>query len=434
MEISIYYKFILTFVLVLMAARITGEIFERYLKQPPVLGELIAGVIIGPFALGAFAHDPIILNFATVSAFGVEHFNIMEIISEIAVIVLLFEAGVETDVRSFLQQGVTGALVAVAGVILPFLLGFGITWWLFPEEGIVGWLFMGAVLTATSIGITVRILMEMGKLQTKEGTTILVGAVIDDIIGIVVLSIVVAISGMLKGGAEVDGGAIALDALKIGAIGFAVWFALLMVGVRFNKYISRFFLNPFKKSGTAPIFALIVGFLIAWAVTKVQLHPVVGAYVAGLMFSACGEKEEIIEKTRPIMLFLAPFFFAYCGMQVNVPLLIPGLGIACLLLVAAILGKMIGCYIPARFQGKLSHNSAMVVGIGMVPRGEVGLIVASVGLLAGAIEETLYGAAVFVSLLSTLVTPAMLKPFLKRMPLVGEPEVASSNPEPTDSS
>lgn len=416
MELSIYYKFILTFALVLIAARIMGEVFERYLKQPPVLGELIAGVIIGPFALGSFINDPVILNFATISAFGVEHFNVMEVISEIAVVVLLFVAGAETDVNAFMRQGLTGALVALGGVIFPFVFGYVITWILYPEKGLSGWLFMGAVLTATSIGITVRILMEMGKLQTKEGTTILVGAVIDDIIGIVILSVVVSISGMLQSGESISGGAIAFDAIKIVVIGFAVWFALLMIGVKFHRYISRFILGPFKRSGTGPIFALIFGFLIAWVVTKVNLHPVVGAYVAGLMFSACAEREEIIERTRPIMMFISPFFFVYCGMQVDVPALLPGIGIALLLFVAAIIGKLVGCYIPAKFQGKLSSNSALITGIGMVPRGEVGLIVASVGLLSGAIGQTLYGAAVFVSLMTTLVVPAMLKPLLKRMP------------------
>ncbi|MFP3975779.1 MAG: cation:proton antiporter [Dehalococcoidia bacterium] len=416
MELSIYYKFILTFALVLIAARIMGEVFERYLKQPPVLGELIAGIIIGPFALGAFVNDPVILNFATISAFGVEHFNVMEVISEIAVVVLLFVAGAETDVNAFMRQGLTGALVALGGVIFPFVFGYVITWILYPEKGLSGWLFMGAVLTATSIGITVRILMEMGKLQTKEGTTILVGAVIDDIIGIVILSVVVSINGMLQSGESISGGAIAFDAIKIAVIGFAVWFALLMIGVKFHRYISRFILGPFKRSGTAPIFALIFGFLIAWAVTKVNLHPVVGAYVAGLMFSACAEREEIIERTRPIMMFISPFFFVYCGMQVDVPALLPGIGIALLLFVAAIIGKLVGCYIPAKLQGKLSNNSALITGIGMVPRGEVGLIVASVGLLSGAIGQTLYGAAVFVSLMTTLVVPAMLKPLLKRMP------------------
>jgi Kef-type K+ transport system membrane component KefB len=413
MEIAIYFKFILTFGLILLAARMGGELFERYLKQPPVLGELIAGIIISPFALGGLIHDPIILHFATIQgAFGLQEFNVMEVISEIAVVVLLFVAGVETNVGAFLKQGKTGALVAVGGVIFPFIFGYFVTMWLAPETGIAGWLFMGAVLTATSIGLTVRILMEMGKLQTQAGTTILVGAVIDDIIGIVILSIVVGISAATK--FEISITHVCLNALKIGAIGFAVWLGLLIIGVRFNKYISRFILSPFKKSGTIPIFALIIGFIIAYLLTLVGLHPVVGAYVAGLMFAATAEKEDILDKTRPIMLFLAPFFFCYLGMQVDTRLFWGGAIIAIVLIVVAVLGKAIGCYIPARFAGKMSHTDSMIVGIGMVPRGEVGLIIAGAGLLAGAINRDLFGAAVAVSVVTTLITPAVLKPFFKK--------------------
>src|SRR4030043_1102230 len=337
MEIEIYFKFILTFGLILLAARLGGELFERYLKQPPVLGELVAGIIISPFALGGLIHDPIILHFATVQgAFGIHEFNVMEVISEIAVVVLLFVAGGETNGRAFLKQGITGALVAVGGVILPFAFGYLITMWVAPETGIAGWVFVGAVLTATSIGLTVRILMEMGKLQTKAGTTILVGAVIDDIIGIVILSIVIGISSAVKAGGELNMLHVSLDALKILAIGLAVWFALLIIGVKLNRYISRFLLNPFKRSGTTPIFALIMGFIIAYLVTLVGLHPVVGAYVAGLMFAATDEREEILHGTRPIMLFLAPFFFCYLGMKVDMRLLWGGAIIAVVLTLAVV--------------------------------------------------------------------------------------------------
>jgi len=414
MEIGIYFKFLLTFGLILLAARIGGELFERYLKQPPVLGELVAGIIISPFALGGLINDPIILNFATIQgAFGLHEFNVMEVISEIAVVSLLFVAGIETDVGAFLKQGITGALVAVGGVILPFTFGYFITMWLAPEAGLAGWLFVGAALTATSIGVTIRILMEMGKLQTKAGTTILVGAVIDDIIGIVILSIVIGVSSAVKAGGELNMIHVSLDALKVFAIGVTVWFALLIIGVKLNRYISRFLLNFFRKSGTIPIFALIMGFIIAYLVTLVGLHPVVGAYVAGLMFAATDEREEILDGTRPIMLFLAPFFFCYLGMQVDMRLLWGGAIIAVVLTIAAVLGKIFGCYIPARFAGKMNHTESMIVGIGMVPRGEVGLIIAGAGLLAGAIGRDLFGAAVAVSVITTLITPAMLKPFFK---------------------
>jgi Kef-type K+ transport system membrane component KefB len=429
MGLEVYFKFILSFALILIAARLGGEFAERYLKQPRVLGQLVAGVIISPFALGGliFGSDPIILNFATISGQFVQtgeaisDFNIMEIISQIAVVILLFVAGVETDVRSFVRSGITGGAVAIGGVILPFLFGYLITWALYPVIGMTGFLFMGAVLTTTSIGVTVKILMDMGRLQTREGTTILVGAVVDDIIGIVILSVAVSMArtGVLDVG----------HALQVGAIGIVVWFALLIAGVRFNKYISSIFLNPFKRSGTMPIVAIIIGLLIAYLVTLIGLHPVIGAYVAGLMFAATREREEILHGIRPIMLFLAPFFFCYLGMQVDMRLSSIAAIITVVLIILATLGKVIGCYIPARFVGRLSHNSSMIVGLGMVPRGEVGLIIAGAGLLAvGEQFRELFAVAVLVSIATTLITPAMLKPFFRRALAEGL-ESGSSLPE-----
>jgi len=409
MGFEVYFKFILTLALVLIAARIGGELAERYFKQPSVLGEVLAGVIISPFALGGliFRGDPIILNFATIKgAFGLSEFHAMEVISQIAVIILLFVAGVKTDVRLFLKHGITGAMVAIGGVILPFCFGYLATMMLCPEIKVQGWLFMGAVLTATSIALTVRILMDVKKLHTAEGAIILVAAVIDDILGILCFSIVASVAKTGK-----------LDishATQIIVLGFAVWFALLLIGVKFNKYISKYLLNPFKDSGTMPIFALIIGLLIAYLVTLVDLHPVVGAYVAGLMFAATKEKEEIIEKTMPIMMFLSPFFFCYLGMQVNVWLMVGAPVIATILIVLAIIGKIIGCFIPAKFVGKLTTNRAMIVGVGMVPRAEVGLIIAGAGFLSGAINRELFGAVVAVCLVTTLITPLMIKPLLAK--------------------
>ena len=418
MELDVYFKFILALALVLIAARIGGELAERYLKQPAVLGELVAGIAIGPFALGQLFNDPIILNFATVyDAFGVYEFNVMEVISQIAVVALLFVAGLETDVRAFLRHGKTGGAVAFGGVVLPFAFGYLVTRALYPDAGSAGWLFMGAVLTATSIGVTVRILMDMGRLNTVEGTTILVGAVVDDIIGIVILSVAIKVAE--------TGSVDYLEAARIALVGFAVWFGLLMAGVRLNRYISLL-LAPFRRSGTVPILAISMGFLIAYLVTLADLHPVVGAYVAGLMFAATREREEILEKTRPIMLFLAPFFFAYLGMQVDLGLLKTAVDIASILIILAIVGKIVGCYIPARLVGKLRHTGGMIVGIGMVPRAEVGLIIAGAGLLAGAIDRELFGAAVAVGIATTLITPVLLKPFFKRQASEAEAGEGSS--------
>lgn len=412
MEAEIYFKLILTFGLVLIAARIGGEIAERYLKQPAIVGELLAGIIISPFALGALIGDPIILNFATIdghlveSGSPVESFHPMEIISQIAVIALLFVAGLETDVRSFLKHSFTGAMVAIGGVILPFIFGYFAAMYFFPDIGTVGWLFVGAVLTATSIGITVRILMDMGRLNSKEGMIILVAAVIDDIIGLVILSIVVSVAetGDFSTG----------EAVKTGLIGFGVWLALLFTGVFGHKYISRFILAPFRNSGAIPVIALIIAILISYLVTLVGLHPIVGAYVAGLMIASTVEREQILKGTRPIMLFLAPFFFAYMGMQVDLGLVWAVILPALAIIVIAALAKIIGCYLPARFAGKVSNTGAMIVGIGMVPRGEVGLIIAGAGLLSGAISRDIFGVAIAVSIVTVLIVPSLLKPFFKK--------------------
>ncbi|GMW04723.1 MAG: cation:proton antiporter [Dehalococcoides mccartyi] len=413
METEIYFKFILSFGLILLVARLGGAFAERFLKQPAVIGELLAGIIISPFLLGhfLFANDPVILNFALID--GVfsqngEHlseFAPMEIISQIAVVVLLFVAGLETNVASFIKNSFTGAMVAIGGVVVPFALGVFGAMYFFPDLHIAGWLFIGAILTATSIGITVRILMDMGKLSSREGTIILVAAVVDDIIGLVILSVVISMAQ--------SGSINALSAIGTGVIGFAVWLGILLLGVYGHKYISKYILTPFKASGTMPVMALIVGLLVSYMVTLVGLHPVVGAYVAGLMFASTAEKEEILHQTRPIMLFIAPFFFAYLGMQVDLKEVWAVIVPALVIVVLAIIGKIIGCYFPARFVGKTSHKGALIVGVGMVPRGEVGLIVAGAGLIAGAITRDLFGIAVAVSILTTLVMPLMIKPLFK---------------------
>lgn len=423
---EIYYKLLLTFALVLVAAAIGGKIARDVFKQPAVIGELLAGIIISPFALGGLIHDPVILNFALINGQMAEggaalhEFAPMQLISEIAVIALLFIAGLETDVRAFLKNGLAGSLVAIGGVTLPFIFGYVAAMLFFPDIGTVGWLFVGAVLTATSIGITVRILMDMGRFGSRESIIILVAAVVDDIIGLVILSVVVSVAST----GEVNGLGIAVTAI----IGFVVWLALLAIGVFGHELISKYILTPFKKSGTMPIIALILTVLISYLVTLVGLHPVVGAYAAGLLFAATKEKEEIIEGTHPVMAFLAPFFFTYLGMQVDLGSVWPVIVPALVLLVLAIIGKIVGCYIPARLVGHISHNGGLIVGVGMVPRGEVGLIVASAGLLAGAIDRDIFGIAVVVSIVTVLFVPIMLKPLFARDKLVPEkPAKASSD-------
>jgi len=263
---EVYYSFLLSIAIILLVARIAGEFFDRYLKQSAVLGELIAGIAISPFALGGllFPNNPILLNFGTIDeAFGLGEFRVMELLATLAVVILLFHAGTETDVREFVRVGFGGASVALGGVLVPFILGyvvmiaFGFTF--------IAALFMGAVLTATSIGI-------------------LVAAVIDDIIGLIVLALVVGVA---------SGTPSLTNLVSIGGVAFISWFLILMIGLKFSRQIKRVFLTPFKSTQTSAIMALIVGLLISYVLTLAGLHPVIGAYAAGLMFAATGEGEDI---------------------------------------------------------------------------------------------------------------------------------------------
>lgn len=413
-------QFIFNIALLLIAARIAGDITSKYLKQPAVLGELIAGVIIGPYALGSFLNSPLILNFGEVAFEQVAqaipgahatvvHFTLIDVISMLAVIILLFYAGVETDVKKFIKYGPSAGLVAIGGVVFSFSFGYFLTQWMYPQGGQVAALFMGAVLTATSVGITVRVLMDIGKLDTPEGVTILGAAVIDDVIGIIILALVLSIAA---GGGE---GGIALTGLvKLGATAFIFWFAIVAIGIKFGGLISKYVLGMFDDLYAKAIIALLIGFIIAYVSTFVELHPVIGAYAAGLMFSATADKEVITKHLHGIYAFLVPLFFVSMGMQVDLFQLkdLP-MVYGTLLVLLSFVSKIFGCAIFALPAG-FNTRGAVRVGLGMMPRGEVGLIVAGMGLLEGAIDQPMYVAAVMVSLLSTLATPPLLKPFFEK--------------------
>ncbi|MDK2781385.1 MAG: hypothetical protein PWR13_413 [Archaeoglobi archaeon] len=395
-------KFILNIAILLIVARIAGDLTNKYLRQPPVLGELIAGIIIGPYALGSLINDPILLNFGEIS-FNGTHFSLLEVMSMIAVIILLFVAGVETDVRKFVRYGKSAGAVAVGGVVFSFLFGYYLT--LLFGYSQVSALFMGAVLTATSVGITVRVLLDIGKIDTPEGITILGAAVIDDVLGIIVLTLVLS----LEVGDHVSIGHL----LQIAAIAFIFWFAIVAIGLKFSEAISKYILEPFKEHGGMPLIALFIGFIIAYLSTLVHLHPVIGAYAAGLMFAATDEKHEIIQYLHPVYSFFVPLFFVSMGMQVDLFVLKDVAVFGVVLVVAAIISKIFGCAIFARVSG-FNWLGSVRIGAGMVPRGEVGLITAGAALLEGAISLPMYAAAVAVSMVSTLITPPMLKPLFGR--------------------
>jgi Kef-type K+ transport system membrane component KefB len=396
---------------ILIAAKIGGEICERYLKIPPVLGELVVGIIIGPFALGGLSYLGLEPMFEKPHAgeggaipVSLELFSV----SQIAAVVLLFAAGLETDLKQFLRYAGPATAVAVGGVVFPFLFGVGATL-LFKPAGLSGdpllysALFMGAVMTATSVGITARVLSDMQKLDTSEGVTVLAAAVVDDVMGILVLTVVVGLSA----GDGLSVGGVGLIGAK--AIGF--WLALMVGGILGAQYISRA-LQAFRGAGSAVALALAIAFLAAGLAESFGLAMIIGAYSIGLALSGTSLAKQIEEPIMSVYHAIVPIFFVVMGMMVDVTTMGTVLVFGIVITLLAILGKVVGCGIPAMLSG-FNKAGSWRIGIGMLPRGEVALIIAGIGLSRGIIESDIFGVAILMTVITTLLAPIILVPAFK---------------------
>lgn len=404
---------------ILLVAKIGGEIFERFLKQPGVLGELIGGIIISPYALGQFIQIPGVgALFQTVNLSTVLKASPLQpdfavspelwALAQMAAIVLLFMAGLETDLRQFLRYAGPATVVAIGGVVTPFFLGSFATWWFIP--GIESmWdptaLFMGAVMVATSVGITARVLSDINRLDTSEGVTVLAGAVIDDVLGILVLAIVNAIAIVELAGGSLDVNTIIGIALK--AILF--WLGLTGIGILASRRIEKG-LRWFKTKGATFGLGLALAFACAAAAELFGLAMIIGAYSIGLALSDTALSHFLEERLMWVYNFLVPIFFVVMGMMVDfnqmLPLLWPyGVVISFF----AVISKVFGCGIPALFVG-FNARGATRIGIGMLPRGEVALIIAGVGIANGVIQTDMFGVAILITLVTTLMAPPALVP------------------------
>lgn len=369
---------------VFVAGRVGGEISER-LRQPAVIGEIVAGIILGSAVLG-------IIPTAEEAPEAIEGFSAL---SELGVIFLLFTAGLETNLRSLRRVGATASVVALGGITLPFLGGLLLMRMI--GAGTAESLVVATAMVATSVGATVRVLRDRGKFGTMEAQVILAAAVLDDVLGLMVLAVVV---GVVKGQFS-----IAETALAAGlAVAFIVVF--LTAGRATLRRIFPFLINL---KATEPVLAVAIAgaLLLAASAHLIGLAPIIGAFIAGVIFAEIGGEHDLEQKIRPLALLLVPFFFVRVGSLVEPDVLTTADG---LLLVGgvtavAILTKVAGCGLPAL---RLGRKSAAIVGVGMTPRGEVGIIVASIGFFLGAIPREVYGVIVMMSLLTTLVAPPVL--------------------------
>ena len=384
--------------IILIAAKIGGAI-ASYFKQPDVLGELIAGIAIGNLTL---------LNYHGFAY--IAHDHTIEILAGIGVIILLFEVGLESNMTEMLAVGMQSFIVAIVGVITPFAVGYYASGMIITGLPEISKIFIGAILTATSVGITARVFQDLNFTKSKEARIVLGAAVIDDIMGLIILAIV---AGIAQTG-EINPQHIAVISTK--AIGFVV--IALFLGKVFAKQTVKTF-ALLKLPGMMLSTLLILCFMGAYLANQVGLATIVGAFAVGLVldevhFDPFKDRSTAHDYIRPIAYFLVPIFFITTGMHVDLSVFTDiHIFIASVsLTVVAILGKLVCGWC---FTSKSKINRG-IIGFGMVPRGEVGLIFATVGKSLGVVDDRLYAITVIVVILTTLIPPPILSILIKNQP------------------
>ncbi|MGE3598126.1 MAG: cation:proton antiporter [Dehalococcoidia bacterium] len=404
---------LLNLFIIYAAAKLAGAIFRR-MNQPAVIGEILAGVLIGPHALGLIGEP----TAGVLELFHGDHEAaahalelVLESIAELGVIVLLFTVGLETRATDLLRVGPRAATVGVLGIIAPFALGFAFM--TITDHPRLESAFVATALVATSVGITARVLQEMGVLRTRDARIILGAAVIDDILGLLLLAIVSA-----AGEGDTNATHILLIALQAFAfVGFVAW-----VGTHATR---RFSVHLDELEDVVPLNLSIVLMLgLAAAASVIGLAGIIGAFLAGMVLAESRERFNLEEQSRPIAEFLVPVFFVYTGTKVDLAVFRDGeiVALATAITLIAIASKLIGA--GGAMLGT-SRRSMLIVGTGMIPRGEVGLIVAGIGLNQGIIPIDLFSVVVIMSIATTLIVPPALTAIYRRSPEVGASSVVS---------
>ncbi len=419
---------LMTLVVIYVMSKLGGELSKR-VNLPPVLGELVGGVIVGVSALhllvfpetGATAEDSLLMTALgwlaqadgeTLKQVFASQSEVVSVLAELGVIVLLFEIGLESDLRELRRVGSQAAVVAVVGVVVPFALGTaGLI--AFFHAPVIPAIFAGAALTATSIGITSKVLSELGHLKSTEGQIIVGAAVIDDVLGIIVLAVVASLA---KTG-EVD----VLNVVYLIVSATAFLLGAILLGKFFNQSFVAI-ADKLQTRGALLVPAFTFALVMAILANVIHLEAILGAFAAGLVLDETDRRKELDQQVMPIADFLVPIFFVAVGAKADLGVLNPaipenreGLIIASFLIVVAIAGKVVtgwGVF------GKPGINR-LAVGIGMVPRGEVGLVFAGIGSASGVLSKPLEAAIIVMVILTTFLAPPLLQWALKDSPVDG---------------
>lgn len=420
---------LLSLVIIYFASKLGGEVCSR-INLPPVLGELVGGVLVGVSAFsllvfpegGLEASQSLLMQFLQATAglspeaapavFATQS-EVISVLAELGVIILLFEIGLESDLQELIKVGPQAAIVAVVGVVAPFAAGTaGLVF--FFHIGTIPAIFAGAALTATSIGITAKVLAELGQLTTKEGQIIIGAAVLDDVLGIIVLAVVASLAK--TGEVEV----VSTIWLIVSAGTFLV--GAIIVGRLLNPLFVGL-VDGMKTRGQLLTVSIIFAFVLSYIATIIQLEAILGAFAAGLILAETSKRGELEEQVLPIADLFVPIFFVCVGAKTDLSVLNPavpanreGLVIAAFLVVVAIVGKVITGF---TIFGQPELNR-LAIGVGMIPRGEVGLVFAGVGSASGALTESTEAAIIMMVILTTFVAPPFLRIVFKEPDAVAE--------------
>ena len=425
---------LLSLVVIYFASKLGGEICAR-INLPPVLGELVGGVVIGISALrllvfpesGSEATDSLIIQFlqftSSLNSAGAEAVfdsisEVVSVLAELGVVILLFEIGLESDLKELIKVGPSAAIVAIVGVVAPFATGTAGLVYLFQVPTVPA-IFAGAALTATSIGITAKVLAELGKLSSKEGQIIIGAAVLDDILGIVVLAVV---ASLVKTGEIqitniiyliISAGVFLVGAILIGRL-ISPWLIALV--------------QEMKTRGELLITGLSFAFILAYIANVIELEAILGAFAAGLVLAETEKRRQLEEQVIPLADIFVPIFFVCVGARTDVSVLNPaipsnreGLVVAAFLIVVAIIGKVITGF---TLVGQPDLNK-LAIGVGMIPRGEVGLVFAGVGSASGALSQSTEAAIIMMVIVTTFLAPPLLRVVFKEPKSI--PELAEQD-------